>query len=128
MIIAQTDILDQAEKASHLNDRALFFLVVILLGGVIIYLFRDAKKTAERVADEHAKSIASLMAAMEEHHTAMEEERKQRIEMLLDVIKTNAISNQKMADAIEVNTKAVTELRLAIEHAFHLLNIERKPQ
>lgn len=124
-ILAQ-DVLDQAEKAAHLSDKGLFIVVLILLGGVIAYLFRDAKKTAERVATDHAVSMEKLIAAMDARSVAMDQERQARITNLLDVIRDNTAGNVKMADAISANTSAIHNFENTLDRISQVLTITKK--
>lgn len=114
MTILAQDVLDQAEKAAHLSDKGLFIVVLILLGGVIAYLFRDAKKTAERVATEHANSMVKLIETMDARSQAMDAERQNRANVLLEVIKENTAGSVRMGDAIAANTDAIREFENTI--------------
>lgn len=124
-VLAQ-DVLDQAEKAAHLSDKGLFIVVLILLGGVIAYLFRDAKKTAERVAVDHAESMKKLIEAMDERSHEMDAERQQRINHLLDVITANTAGSVKMADAILANTSAIHNFELMLNQVSQVLTLTKK--
>lgn len=120
------DILDEAEKAAHLSDKGLFFVVIILMGGVIAYLFRDAKKTAERVATEHAQSMESLVNSMEKRSSMLDQERLDRINTLLQVIRENTGSSVKMAEAIAANTHAIHDFESTLNRISEVLTLVKK--
>lgn len=105
------DIIQDAEKAAGLSQQGVLFLVVFACSGAVVYMFHDAKKTAERVAKEHAESFAKIIALFEERTEAMDLERKERIAMLLQIIKEETAAKLTMSEAIHANTQALTELR-----------------
>lgn len=117
MIILSADIIDKAEKAAGLSPQGVLFLIIFVCAGALAYMFRDAKKTAEKVATEHAASMEKLINKMEERSLAMDIERRERIAQLLLVIKEETAAKVSMADAIRANTSAVVELRLLFQNA-----------
>lgn len=121
------DVIQDAEKAAHLSDRGVSFLLFFIFSAAIAYLFRDAKKTAERVAQERATSMERIITKMDQRSEAMDVERRQRIEMLLGVIRDNTTAKTSMAEAVTANTHAIGEIKQTIEQLLVTLKVERKP-
>jgi hypothetical protein len=125
MILA-ADIIDQAEKAAHLSDKGLFVLVIVLMGGVIAFLFRDAKQTAERVAADHTTAMEKLITTVDNRAKETNMERERRFELMLAVVKENTTSNVNMSGAIEANTTAIRTFQETLNRLSQALTIERK--
>lgn len=98
------DLIDWASKAGTLPMQALLLLGLLILGLAIRSMHYENKQ----VAKEH-------MEKMDAKDASMSLERKERITMLMQLMKDDIETKQKLVNAVANNTDAISDLKQFIK-------------
>jgi Cu/Ag efflux pump CusA len=120
-ILAQST-LDLATKAGTLPMQVLLLAAVFILGGVIIRLNNKREVINDSRHAENIEQIKTLLKRLDEKDEAMTQERKLRIESLMEIIRGDVAAKNNVASAIQNNTTAIGQNTQTIEGLKTIIN------
>src|SRR5207247_10325507 len=94
------DFIELASKAGSLPIQVLLLLGLIILGAVIRSMHR-----------ENLKKQTEFMDKMDTKEVAISQERKDRIAMLIGLIKDDVDVKARLVSAVDGNTRAIEDLK-----------------
>lgn len=104
------DIIDWASKAGTLPMQGLMLIALIVLGWVIRHLHNRSDEKIDALHIENKKTQQEWEQKVEIERAAVAVERKDRINLLIEIIREDTKIKAELKNAIDNNTQAIERL------------------
>lgn len=113
-MIFLADVIDWAMKAGTLPMQGLMILAIIILGWVIVYLHKQNNLKIDALHRENKTTQQVWETRIEAERVAMSVERKDRINMLIDVLREDTRTKAELKAAIDGNTRTIERFEMLL--------------